>query len=81
MVGEYQSLTERFEEAAHFLHDWLLCIHPYIDGNGRTARLVWNMLRLYKGLPWHIVEAKGRHLYYAQIRRVEKVFEEHYPSI
>ncbi len=82
MVEEYQSMTKDFEEASFFLHDWFLCIHPYIDGNGRTARLVLNMLRVNKGLPWLVIESKSRASYYRRIRAFEDIlFKEHYPNV
>lgn len=82
MVEEYQSSTKDFDESAQFLHAWFLCIHPYVDGNGRTARLVWNMLRVNKGLPWQTIEAKNKRLYYTQIHRIEEgVFRKTYPEV
>lgn len=79
LVHEYENLAEGHAEAAQLLHDWFLCIHPYADGNGRTARLVLNMLRVSKGLPWHIEPAYRKRSYYARIRAFEEqVFREHY---
>lgn len=34
---------------AAYLHDELVRIHPFIDGNGRTSRLLMNMYLLSKG--------------------------------
>ncbi len=80
LAGEYALLDGRHAEAALFLHDWLLCIHPWVDGNGRTARLVWNMLRVSKGLPWRIQPARTRRAYYARIEAIEDgVFRTRYP--
>jgi Fic family protein len=42
--------------AAH-LHDELVKIHPFIDGNGRTSRLLMNLCLLSKG--YVIVNLKG----------------------
>jgi len=33
------------------LHERLATIHPFIDGNGRTARLVMNLILLQAGYP------------------------------
>ena len=57
---------------ARRLHDIFLCIHPFEDGNGRTARLIFNMLRLRWNLGWYIVEDRRKHFYYWQIRRTEE---------
>lgn len=47
-------------------HERLVTIHPFIDGNGRTARLVMNLLLQQDGYP--IVNIPGdtdsRHAYY-----------------
>ncbi len=39
-------------------------IHPFYDGNGRTARLLWNWILLANGYPLSVVpaEARGRYL-------------------
>lgn len=33
------------------LHEKLVAIHPFIDGNGRTARLIMNLILLQHGFP------------------------------
>ena len=42
---------------AAYLHDELVRIHPFIDGNGRTSRLLMNLYLLRKG--YVIVTLKG----------------------
>lgn len=42
---------------AAYLHDELVRIHPFIDGNGRTSRLLMNLYLLRKG--YVIVSLKG----------------------
>ena len=42
---------------AAYLHDELVRIHPFIDGNGRTSRLLMNLYLLRKG--YTIVNLKG----------------------
>jgi Fic family protein len=67
---------------AMFLHDWFLCIHPFRDGNGRTSRLVLNMLRLRYGLSWLVIENKQKRSYYRQIERTQETkFKPQYPFI
>ena len=39
------------------MHERLVTIHPFIDGNGRTARLLMNLILLQNGFP--IVILKG----------------------
>lgn len=56
----------------HHRFEW---IHPFIDGNGRTGRLLLNALRLRYGLPWHIVQYKDRFAYYRSIEEWEHEHE------
>ena len=47
------------------LGHWLFgYIHPYFDGNGRTARLLMNFLLIVGGYQWVVVtkEAKGKYM-------------------
>jgi Fic family protein len=39
------------------MHERLVSIHPFIDGNGRTARLIMNLILLQNGFP--IANIKG----------------------
>ena len=43
--------------AAHFK---LVNIHPFVDGNGRTARLLMNLLLLQEGFPFAIIKKEER---------------------
>jgi Fic family protein len=39
------------------MHERLVCIHPFIDGNGRTSRLLMNLILLQNG--YVIANIKG----------------------
>jgi Fic family protein len=56
---------------AAFLHDELVKIHPFIDGNGRTSRLLMNLYLLSKG--YTITTLKGdneaRYAYYTALEQ------------
>lgn len=56
----YDNLIERGEHpllVAAYLHDELVRIHPFIDGNGRTSRLLMNLYLLRNG--YTLVALKG----------------------
>lgn len=46
------------------LHAWLTHVHPFTDGNGRTARAVMNLELIRGGLPSLIIRKKDRLRYY-----------------
>ncbi|MBX3110374.1 MAG: Fic family protein [Fimbriimonadaceae bacterium] len=46
------------------LHAWLTHIHPYTDGNGRTARAVGNLQLIQAGYPPIIIKKVERERYY-----------------
>lgn len=44
-------------------HYKLVAIHPFVDGNGRTARLLMNLLLIQAGYPPAIVAVEERKIY------------------
>lgn len=51
------------ERSAH-IHTHFAGIHPFIDGNGRVARLLLNFELLKSGFPAIVIEEKDRSIYY-----------------
>lgn len=45
-------------------HAWLVHVHPFRDGNGRTARAIMNLLLMRAGFPIVIIRRKDRQRYY-----------------
>lgn len=52
-------------------HNRLVSIHPFSDGNGRTARLVMNLLLLLSGYPPIIVWKEDRHKYLTSLETAQ----------
>jgi Fic family protein len=48
----------------HFL---FVYIHPYMDGNGRTARFLMNVMFASGGYPWTVIRVKNRDRYFAAL--------------
>ena len=57
---------------AALLHVRLVTIHPFIDGNGRTARLLMNLVLLQAGYPVTIIPPLMRSTYIAAIQQDNK---------
>ena len=52
-------------------HLKLVTIHPYIDGNGRTARLLMNLLLLQTGYPPAIIKKEDRLMYINALEKAQ----------
>lgn len=54
------------------LHADFVGIHPFIDGNGRTGRLVMNMELMKAGYPVAIIESANKKHYYDALQAADK---------
>lgn len=45
------------EDYAKHCHIMFEAVHPFVDGNGRTGRILWNIHRLRMGLPIQIIHS------------------------
>jgi Fic family protein len=59
-------------ELASILHHKLVYIHPFFDGNGRTSRLVMNIILMQSGFPLVIVLKNDRKRYYQTLSEADK---------
>ena len=55
---------------AALLHGELVKIHPFIDGNGRTSRLIMNMELMRSGYAPVIIKKDNRLKYYEALDKV-----------
>lgn len=51
-------------DVAKRLHIEFENIHPHVDGNGRTGRILYQIHRILLGLPMRSIEAKTKHQIY-----------------
>jgi len=58
-------------ELAFQFHLEYIRIHPFYDGNGRTARLLTNLLLISTGFPPVILRKKDRDLYYKYLADIQ----------
>jgi hypothetical protein len=78
----FASLPEDKAHSALMLHNMFLCIHPFEDGNGRTARLLYNAVRLLSGLDWLVIRACNSDHYMDQLEVYEDtVFRPRYAHV
>ena len=59
-------------ELSALLHHRLVHIHPFFDGNGRTARLAMNVFLLQNGYPLVIILKNDRKKYYRVLALADK---------
>ena len=57
---------------AALAHHRLVAIHPFIDGNGRTARLIMNLLLMCEGYPPTIIMKVNRRQYYRVLAQADR---------
>lgn len=58
-------------ELAAILHHKLVYVHPFFDGNGRTARLVMNLVLMSRGYPLVVILKNDRRRYYDLLQKAD----------
>ncbi|MCL5291706.1 MAG: Fic family protein [Actinobacteria bacterium] len=72
LMASFESIINKIEDSivkAILTHYLFVTIHPYVDGNGRTARLLMNYALLTTGHPWITVRADQRIEYFEALKR------------
>lgn len=66
-----EARTEAFPEDLADLHATFERIHPFLDGNGRTGRLILNLILVRLGYPPAIIYKRDRTRYLNALRRAD----------
>jgi Fic family protein len=67
--GDWFGVAGPEPESAFVAHDRLTAMHPFADGNGRTARLLMNLMLIRGGYPPVAVRPEDRKLYLDALER------------
>ncbi len=78
VTGQMVELIEKIAQckrhpvdAAALLHHGFVRIHPFIDGNGRVARLLTNLYLIARGYPPVVLKIENRGKYYRFLRAAD----------
>jgi Fic family protein len=72
-ICEYMSLNQECPIlAASVAHAWFTRVHPFHDGNGRTARLIANLVLIRNGWPPLTITKQHRDEYIDALRESDK---------
>jgi len=74
LIKDFKKQEEKLHpiELAALIHHKLVNIHPFFDGNGRTSRLVMNIILMRKGYPLTIILKNDRQRYYRMLEQADK---------
>ena len=70
-VNSLEDHSPKFPETLGMLHCRFEQIHPFLDGNGRTGRLVLNLILVRLGYPPVVIHKRNRNKYLRALRRAD----------
>jgi len=74
MDGYIQNIEElklQTIKKASYIHHEFVRIHPFIDGNGRVARLLTNFYLMREGYPPIVIQKEDRKKYYKALKKAD----------
>ena len=77
LMGEWSDWLQEALRKNHIIitasiaHHKLVAIHPFIDGNGRTARLIMNLILMQNGYPPTVIMRSDRQQYYSVLSQAD----------
>jgi len=76
LMDEYIQNIEKLKlqtiKKAAFIHHEFVKIHPFIDGNGRVARLLTNCYLIKNGYPPIVIQKEDRKKYYKTLNKADQ---------
>ena len=84
VIDEMQFLIKFYQKNKENIHPILLAsqihakfvnIHPFVDGNGRTARLIMNLILMQTGFPPAIIQNATKQDYYLALQKYDDTKE------
>lgn len=69
LVDSIHTSHDHVAKIAADAHLSLVFIHPFVDGNGRTARLLMNLLLLQENYPLFFIKVEDRQAYISAIEK------------
>jgi Fic family protein len=78
LMREFVAWIQKSRKSLHpvvfaaLAHHRLAAIHPFEDGNGRTARLLMNLLLMQRGYPLVVILKNDRKKYYRALEQADR---------
>ena len=71
LIADVARKDQPVVEMTAYLHHRFVAIHPFVDGNGRVARLLGNLYLIRNGYPPLVLDQKNRQQYYRALREAD----------